>query len=524
MSSAFGNEEKIEAFKNYVLSENVRGQVKAQYYYIYSTTAPETVFDEQTLIDHCDISFTFKKVDISRLADAFIKNNYKKKSDQATENLRLACIFYDRDDQPLLRLYVSSNGLIKVNDQLLSISPSLAKLITEPLPEDVQKDIRSYFPMGFFTVNEPQKDVGVPIEIILQPQTPSQRTMLLWSPPGRKLPLASVNGGLETSLALGIKGATEMEIRLERSPGNQYIDRLFIDKNRNLQFEDDELLLATLKEVQKQMWSCFETTVSASVLNPDNGIEISNPYQVSFGCISDKSEDSKQSLHFTSHSWMLGRGNFGKIDTYVMLVDMDLNGYFDAHDSWAIAPLRQGEKLTSLSETLYAPDAAKKVSEQLWLHNIAYRLVEIDPSGRRLTIGLGDHNAHGNEGDKKSKPASGTQLSQSNERVKFYRDYAMALQKAKLTKKPLLIDFETDWCGYCKKMDQFVYTDNSVVKAAKNVIAVKVDGDKNKPLVKQFQVNGYPTMILLSHDGKIIKKIVGYQDARQMVELLSVVN
>ncbi|MEZ5976482.1 MAG: thioredoxin family protein [Planctomycetota bacterium] len=66
------------------------------------------------------------------------------------------------------------------------------------------------------------------------------------------------------------------------------------------------------------------------------------------------------------------------------------------------------------------------------------------------------------------------------------------LAAAKAANKRILVDFETTWCGPCKTMNQIVYTAQPVVDAAAGVLAVKVDGDEHRELVKQHQISAYP--------------------------------
>jgi len=69
-------------------------------------------------------------------------------------------------------------------------------------------------------------------------------------------------------------------------------------------------------------------------------------------------------------------------------------------------------------------------------------------------------------------------------------------------------------------MDQLVYGAKPVVDAAKDLVAVKVDGDDHKDLVKQYGVTAYPTIVLLDSDGKELRRAVGYRSVAEMVEML----
>jgi thiol:disulfide interchange protein len=106
--------------------------------------------------------------------------------------------------------------------------------------------------------------------------------------------------------------------------------------------------------------------------------------------------------------------------------------------------------------------------------------------------------------------------------VAFLHDFKKAEALARKENKPLFIDFGATWCGPCEIMDQLVYSADAVVKAAENVISLKVDCDKEPELKKQFGVRGYPTMILLTPQGEELKRIDGYRGVKEMAVFLKV--
>lgn len=85
-----------------------------------------------------------------------------------------------------------------------------------------------------------------------------------------------------------------------------------------------------------------------------------------------------------------------------------------------------------------------------------------------------------------------------------------ALKTAKSQNKPVMIDFYTEWCGWCKKLDSDTYADSTVKKLAEDFICVKIDGDKERGLVGKYNISGYPTIIFLSFEGTVIKQFAGY--------------
>ncbi|WDE97813.1 thioredoxin family protein [Lentisphaera profundi] len=102
-------------------------------------------------------------------------------------------------------------------------------------------------------------------------------------------------------------------------------------------------------------------------------------------------------------------------------------------------------------------------------------------------------------------------------------DYEKALKTAKAEKKHLLLNFTgSDWCGWCIKLDKEVFDTSKFKKyAKKELILVKLDFPRkgkqskeekaqNQKLAKEFGVRGYPTILILDPDGKLIQK-TGYQ-------------
>lgn len=76
-----------------------------------------------------------------------------------------------------------------------------------------------------------------------------------------------------------------------------------------------------------------------------------------------------------------------------------------------------------------------------------------------------------------------------------------------ITDKLIFIDVSTSWCGPCKYMEQYVFTDTSVSNYYnKNFISLKYDAEKGygKIVRDRYVTSGYPTYVFLKPDKSII--------------------
>lgn len=98
---------------------------------------------------------------------------------------------------------------------------------------------------------------------------------------------------------------------------------------------------------------------------------------------------------------------------------------------------------------------------------------------------------------------------------------AQAQAQARAQHKPIMIDFYTDWCHWCKKLDSDVYPQPAVQREAQGVIMVRLDAEREgSALANQFQVTGYPTLAFLTSDLRLIGKVPGYVEAGDLISIM----
>ena len=116
-----------------------------------------------------------------------------------------------------------------------------------------------------------------------------------------------------------------------------------------------------------------------------------------------------------------------------------------------------------------------------------------------------------------------------------------AATRTKTEPRKIVVDIYTDWCGWCRKMDQSTFTDPEIADYInKNFYAVKLNAEGKKPITingKTFNYNAkfrahevavtllngqmsYPSTVYLDEKMAIISPVPGYLDAAAFKKIL----
>ncbi len=101
-------------------------------------------------------------------------------------------------------------------------------------------------------------------------------------------------------------------------------------------------------------------------------------------------------------------------------------------------------------------------------------------------------------------------------------DWEKIKQKARTENKLIFLDVYTAWCGPCKLLKKTTFSNDEVgTYFNTNFInaAFNAEEGEGKIIAKQYRVTAYPTMLFVDGEGKIVKAIVGYKNARQLMKL-----
>lgn len=116
----------------------------------------------------------------------------------------------------------------------------------------------------------------------------------------------------------------------------------------------------------------------------------------------------------------------------------------------------------------------------------------------------------------------------------WHTDYDAALKLAAKSKKPLLVLFTgSDWCPGCIKLNKDTLSNKKFQNyAKKNLILVYMDSPRRKPvsaearaammkLYRQLKPGNYiPATVILSSDGKVLKRHTGFLPADEYIKMI----
>lgn len=110
--------------------------------------------------------------------------------------------------------------------------------------------------------------------------------------------------------------------------------------------------------------------------------------------------------------------------------------------------------------------------------------------------------------------------------------------------KKIFVDVYTDWCGWCKRMDQSTFSDKIVAKALNDdFYAVKFNAEQKEDIVfngKTYKFvpggrrgshelarmllqgrMGYPTVVFLNERVEVIQPVPGYQEPTAFLKVVN---
>lgn len=112
-----------------------------------------------------------------------------------------------------------------------------------------------------------------------------------------------------------------------------------------------------------------------------------------------------------------------------------------------------------------------------------------------------------------------TSSAAAGSKLVWHTDFAKVIKAARDQNKLILVDVYTDWCGWCHKLDRDTYSNPDVVNFVNNqFVCLKVDAEDGGPgqaFSQQYQIGGFPCIMMLDSAGKMKGVFYGYRNASQ---------
>lgn len=96
---------------------------------------------------------------------------------------------------------------------------------------------------------------------------------------------------------------------------------------------------------------------------------------------------------------------------------------------------------------------------------------------------------------------------------------ARAREEARRRGTIVMADYYTDWCGWCRRLDAVVYPDPAVQRETRRLVFIHVNAEKEGAGdARRYGVDGYPTIVFIAPDGRVVGRIVGFLPAPKFAE------
>jgi thioredoxin-related protein len=107
---------------------------------------------------------------------------------------------------------------------------------------------------------------------------------------------------------------------------------------------------------------------------------------------------------------------------------------------------------------------------------------------------------------------------QQRDSLWFKGDLGSAAVAAKERDSLLMLEFYTDWCSWCRRLEKDTFSNRDVRRQLRKVVAVRVNAEEDgRELARRYDVDSYPTIVFTDHEGDEIERIIGYLPPEQFL-------
>ncbi len=111
---------------------------------------------------------------------------------------------------------------------------------------------------------------------------------------------------------------------------------------------------------------------------------------------------------------------------------------------------------------------------------------------------------------------------QTGAQLVWGRDFNSSLNQARTSRKYVLVDFYTDWCTWCKRLDNETYAHPTVVTYLnRGFVCLKLnaeDGGQGQQLANRYNVNAFPCTVVLDATGRQRGLFYGFRQPAPFIQ------
>jgi len=106
--------------------------------------------------------------------------------------------------------------------------------------------------------------------------------------------------------------------------------------------------------------------------------------------------------------------------------------------------------------------------------------------------------------------------------IRWRASYAEAYAEATKTGKPMFMDFGSENCYWCKRLEATTFQAPEVAKLInERFVPVRIDATVDVDLARAVTVQALPTLFVLAPDRTILNRHEGYAEAPQLIQFLT---
>lgn len=97
--------------------------------------------------------------------------------------------------------------------------------------------------------------------------------------------------------------------------------------------------------------------------------------------------------------------------------------------------------------------------------------------------------------------------------------FELARREAARRHAVLVVDFYTEWCGWCRVLDHVVYPDPAVRRQLDRAVFLRLDAEgEGADAARRYRIDGFPTIVFVDGRGREVGRIRGFYPAPQFAE------